>query len=181
MEYRAQWAYVSARLTLVPGQVIDLDDALAQWLMADSPGVIVPIAEQAMNRAPDAPASDRMHRKGRNVAISNVSVANTPTLIAAGDGMRISLTVQHVDTVDSTTPIWVSNSATIAIGEGFYLSGLGLCCPFYAGGAGKPLVRDRYGQYGYSRCGDRRTLDGVCCHRCGPSNVTGRGRPRASG
>lgn len=64
MEYRAQWAYASARIKLVQGQVVDLDDALAQWLMADSPGVIVPIAEQAMNRAPDAPASDRMHRKG---------------------------------------------------------------------------------------------------------------------
>ena len=67
----------------------------------------------------------------------------------------------------------VSNSATIAIGEGFYLSGLGLCCPFYARAAQETLVRDQYGQYGYSRCGDRRTLDGVCCHRCGPSNVTG--------
>ena len=64
MEYRAQWAYASARIKLVQGQVVDLDDALAQWLMADSPGVIVPVAEQAMNRAPDAPASDRMHRKG---------------------------------------------------------------------------------------------------------------------
>jgi len=77
--------------------------------------------------------------RGRNVAISNVSVANTPTLIAAGDGMRISLTVQHVDTVDSTTPIWVSNSATIAIGEGFYLSGLGAVLSILReGGAGNP-------------------------------------------
>ena len=180
MEYRAQWAYVSARLTLVPGQVIDLDDALAQWLMADSPGVIVPIAEQAMNRAPDAPASDRMHRKGRNVAISNVSVANTPTLIAAGDGMRISLTVQHVDTVDSTTPIWVSNSDRCHR-RGFYLSGLGAVLSILReGGAGNPgtgSVRAIRLQSLWRQ----ENADGVCCHRCGPSNVTGRGRPRASG
>lgn len=65
MEYRAQWAYASARLTLMPDQVVDLDDATAQWLMADSPGVIVPVdAPLATTRAPDAPAADRMHRKG---------------------------------------------------------------------------------------------------------------------
>lgn len=65
MEYRAQWAYASARIKLVQGQVVDLDDALAQWLMADSPGVIVPVAESpATTRAPDAPPADRMHRKG---------------------------------------------------------------------------------------------------------------------
>lgn len=65
MEYKAQWAYTSSRVTLVPGQVIELDDALAQWLMADSPGVIVPVGEPvAATRAPDAPGSDRMQRKG---------------------------------------------------------------------------------------------------------------------
>ena len=65
MEYRAQWAYASARIKLVQGQVVDLDDALAQWLMADSPGVIAPVAEPAATiRAPDAPAADRMHKRG---------------------------------------------------------------------------------------------------------------------
>lgn len=74
MEYKAQWAYTSSRVTLVPGQVIDLDDEMAKWLMADSPGVIVPVADSlawgqapdapATTRAPDAPGADRMQRQG---------------------------------------------------------------------------------------------------------------------
>lgn len=63
MEYEAQWAYTSSRCTLVPGQVIVLDDEMARWLMADSPGVIAPVLA-ITTRAPDAPGADRMYRKG---------------------------------------------------------------------------------------------------------------------
>ena len=64
--------------------------------------------------------------RGRNVAISNVNVAATVTVIAAADAYRSSISIQHVDTTDGTIAVWVGNSPTLAVGEGFYLSGVGV-------------------------------------------------------
>lgn len=66
MRYTVNWNYRSSAEHLVAGQVIDIDDALAGWLLSDSPGVITLLVEsEPAERAPDAPAHDRMHRGGR--------------------------------------------------------------------------------------------------------------------
>ena len=60
MLYVAQWQYVSGRRRLVPGETVELTEAEVAWLLADSPGVVIPVTERAPEQAP----ADRMHRKG---------------------------------------------------------------------------------------------------------------------
>lgn len=63
--------------------------------------------------------------RGRNVAISNVSVGATATLVAAGNPYRDTLTIQHVDTTHSAVAVWIGTDPAIEASEGLYLSGLG--------------------------------------------------------
>lgn len=63
--------------------------------------------------------------RGRNVAISDVNVANTVTAIAAADAYRSSLTIQHKDATDANVPVWISRDPAMVAGSGFYLAGQG--------------------------------------------------------
>ena len=66
MQYRVMWDYRSGPVILHAAEVVEIDDSLASWLLSDSPGVITPLVEsEPAERAPDAPAQDRMHRGGR--------------------------------------------------------------------------------------------------------------------
>lgn len=59
------------------------------------------------------------------MAISEVNIANTVTVIVASDAYRSSLTIQHKDTADLSVPIWVSRDSAMVSGGGFYLGALG--------------------------------------------------------
>lgn len=48
----------------VGGEVVELDDADAQWLDRDSPGLLTP--ERAPVERAAKPAADRQHKGGRN-------------------------------------------------------------------------------------------------------------------
>lgn len=56
------------------------------------------------------------------MAISVVSVGNTPTLLAAADPTRIGLTLTHVDVVESTESVWVSTDSGMQVGDGFEIA-----------------------------------------------------------
>ena len=59
------------------------------------------------------------------MAISTVNVTDTATVLAAGDGLRRTLAIQHIDETDTTDAIWVAPSAAVAVGNGLRLAGLG--------------------------------------------------------
>lgn len=59
------------------------------------------------------------------MAISTVNVTDTATVLAAGDGLRRTLAIQHIDETDTTDAIWVAPSAAVAVGSGLRLAGLG--------------------------------------------------------
>lgn len=59
------------------------------------------------------------------MAISTVNVTDTATVLAAGDGLRRTLVVQHIDETDTADAIWVAPSAAVAVGSGLRMAGLG--------------------------------------------------------
>lgn len=56
MRYRVLREYRKDRLTLTPGQLVEMPAALAEWIEGDCPGTL--------ERTLDAPAHDRMVRRG---------------------------------------------------------------------------------------------------------------------
>lgn len=57
--------------------------------------------------------------------MTTVTVGATATLVAAADGSRGSLCVQHVDVTQNAVRVWVADRATVAVGDGLLLVGLG--------------------------------------------------------
>lgn len=66
--YIVKWDYVSHAHRLTKGQVVELEDAEAEWLQRDSRGVLELVVPPAPEppvvevRAPEAPPADRMVR-----------------------------------------------------------------------------------------------------------------------
>lgn len=59
------------------------------------------------------------------MAISTVNVTDIATLLAAGDGLRRTLAVQQIDETDIADAVWIAPSASVTVGNGLRLAGLG--------------------------------------------------------
>ena len=64
MRYKAQWDYASSYAAFNEGDVVDLEDELAEAINRDSPGVLAPVKA----RGADQPPADRMVKKPRRSA-----------------------------------------------------------------------------------------------------------------
>ena len=58
--------------------------------------------------------------------MTTVTVGATATLVAAADGNRGDLTVQHVDVEQGTVRVWLAPSASVAVGAAMLLTGGGI-------------------------------------------------------
>jgi hypothetical protein len=59
--YRVTLSYSSGDQTFVEGQVLELDEETAAWMLRDVPGSIVPAGAAApVSRVVEAPVADRM-------------------------------------------------------------------------------------------------------------------------
>lgn len=60
--YRVTQTYKSADTSYVEGQILELDDDTAAWMLRDVPGCIVPEGSTASQRVVTEPQSNRMEQ-----------------------------------------------------------------------------------------------------------------------
>lgn len=58
--------------------------------------------------------------------MTTVTVGATATEVAAADGNRGDLTIQHVDVAQGTVRVWLAPSASVAVGAAMVLTGVGV-------------------------------------------------------
>lgn len=71
MKYKVRWDYECRdwhgnTIKLRKGEIVEMDEGLATWVMADSPGLLHELSETRQARLMDEPGEDRMLKQAKN-------------------------------------------------------------------------------------------------------------------